>query len=353
MKGKNWSTIVVTATLLILAFFAGITIYIDPLFHYHMPLKKYAYLLNDERYQNDGIVKHFEYDAVITGSSMCENFLTSEFDTYWGTKSIKVALAGGSFCEENRLVRLALERNPQTRYVLSSLDYSALILDKDNIFEPELQPYYLYDRNPFNDVQYLLNKEMLVTKVYDVIHLTNVHGETTSFDEYAYWSKNAVYGAEAVFNDYEWEETPCMEQPLTDEEHQILMENVRQNITDTVNAYPNVTFYYFFTPYSIGYWNMLYYRGELNKYFTAEKCVIEELLKCPNIKLYSFTNNFELTCDMDNYMDLAHFGSWVNRGILYWMYHDEYRLTEENYEQYCAQVKEFYNNFDYEALRNN
>lgn len=351
MKGKEWSMLVLAGTLLILGLFAGITIYIDPLFHYHAPLKSYAYPLNDERYQNDGIVRHFDYDAVITGSSMCENFPVSEFDAYWGTKSIKVALAGGTFYEADRLVRLALQNNPQVRFVLRSLDYSAMIQDKNELFEPELQPEYLYDDNPFNDVQYLLNKEMLVTKVYDVIHLTHIHGETTSFDEYAYWSREASYGAENVFCDYEWEEVPCEQQQLTTEEYQLLMENVRQNIVETANAYPDVTFYYFITPYSIGYWNMLYYRGELNKYFTAEKYVIEELVQCPNIRLYSFTNNFALTCDMDNYMDLAHFGSWVNRGILYWMYSDEYRLTKENYEEYCTEIMKFYNEFDYQSLR--
>ena len=351
MKGKSWSTFVLMGTLVVLGIFAGITIYIDPVFHYHAPLEKCAYPLDDERYQNDGIIKQFDYDAIITGSSMCENFQVSEFDGYWGTHGVKTAYAGGTFYEADSLVRLALKTNPQIRYVLRSLDYACMIQDKDSMFEKELQPCYLYDNNPFNDVPYLLNKEMFLTKVYDVVKLTRLHGETTSFDEYAYWSRDAVYGKEAVLGDYEWEDEPCAEQVLTEEEYVMLMENVRQNIVETANAYPDVTFYYFITPYSIGYWNMLYYRGELNKYFTAEKYLIEELLKCPNIKLYSFTNNFALTCDLDNYMDLAHFGSWVNRGILYWMYNDEFRLTAENYEKYCDEVREFYNNYDYLSLR--
>lgn len=351
MKGKSWSIFVVAGTLVILGVFAGITVYIDPVFHYHGPLEKYAYPLDDERYQNDGIIKHFAYDAVITGSSMCQNFQMSEFDEYWGTHGVKTAYAGGTYYEADRLVRLALERNPGIRYVLRCLDYSAMIQDKDSVFQKELQPSYLYDSNPFNDVQYLLNKEMLLTKVYNVINLTHLHGETTSFDEYGYWSRDAVYGYEAVLGNYEWEDAACEEQLLSEEEYNMLMENVHQNIVETAEAYPDVTFYYFITPYSIGYWNMLYYRGELNKYLDAEKYLIEELLKCPNIKLYSFTNNFALTCDLDNYMDLAHFGSWVNRGILYWMYNDEFRLTADNYESYCDEIREFYNNYDYESLR--
>lgn len=42
---------------------------IDPMFHYHAPLKFLSYPLVNERYQNNGIVKHFDYDSVITGTS--------------------------------------------------------------------------------------------------------------------------------------------------------------------------------------------------------------------------------------------------------------------------------------------
>ena len=80
MKSQTWNKIVIMGTLAVLAVCAAATIYIDPFFHYHAPLQEYQYPINEERYQNDGIVKHFEYDALITGSSMCENFKTTEFD---------------------------------------------------------------------------------------------------------------------------------------------------------------------------------------------------------------------------------------------------------------------------------
>ena len=43
-----------------------------------------------ERYLNDGIIKTYDYDAAIVGTSMMQNFKASQFDRLFGTKSIKV-----------------------------------------------------------------------------------------------------------------------------------------------------------------------------------------------------------------------------------------------------------------------
>ena len=43
---------------------------VDPFFHFHKPVSSLSYPLVNERYQNDGIARHFDYDAVITGTSM-------------------------------------------------------------------------------------------------------------------------------------------------------------------------------------------------------------------------------------------------------------------------------------------
>ena len=49
----------------------------DPYFHYHKPFPFVSYRMYDERYMNDGISRHFDYDAVITGTSMAQNFKPS------------------------------------------------------------------------------------------------------------------------------------------------------------------------------------------------------------------------------------------------------------------------------------
>ena len=90
----RWLCATLAVTLLLLCLFAVPTAYIDPLFHYHAPLEQYQYPLTEERYQNDGIVRHFTYDGIITGTSMTENFKTSEADALFDAHFIKVPLAG-------------------------------------------------------------------------------------------------------------------------------------------------------------------------------------------------------------------------------------------------------------------
>ena len=98
---KIW--IIGTMILMIAALsaFAFVTIYIDPLFHYHAPLGNYEYPLHNERYQNDGITRNFTYDSIITGSSMAQNFMTSEADEIFNANFIRVSFSGGYYKEVN------------------------------------------------------------------------------------------------------------------------------------------------------------------------------------------------------------------------------------------------------------
>ena len=80
-------SVLVTA---ILVCVAVLTVYVDPFFHYHSPrTDEFYYTLDNQRSQNDGIVKHFDYQGIITGTSMVENFRTSEADS---TESSLIAL---------------------------------------------------------------------------------------------------------------------------------------------------------------------------------------------------------------------------------------------------------------------
>ena len=50
----------------------------DPFFHFHAPnTDAYFYPLNNQRSQNDGISRNFEYEGLITGTSMTENLMSS------------------------------------------------------------------------------------------------------------------------------------------------------------------------------------------------------------------------------------------------------------------------------------
>lgn len=331
--------------------FAAPTVYIDPLFHYHAPLKGYEYPLNNERYQNDGITRNFDYNGIITGSSMVQNFMTSEADGIFGADFIKVTFSGGYYKEVNDNLKRAYSSGKDIKYVIRCLDYSRLVQDKDDYREDRYYPTYLYNDNPLDDMEYVLNKSVLFEQTFKVIEYTKDGNKTTSFDEYANWNDSYTFGAEAVLSTYELEEPAKAPRILTDEEADTVRENIRQNVIKLTDEHPETTFYIFFPPYSICYWDALKNSGEVDWRIDAEAAAIEELLGHQNIKLYSFCDNFELVCNLDNYKDRAHYGEWINSRILEWLHNGEYLLTEDDYRNYIDTIREFYNSYDYTLLR--
>lgn len=343
-----WIGITILLTVIGFCLFASITVYIDPLFHFHGPLENYEYPLNDEIYQNDGITRNFEYDSIITGTSVVENFKTSEADDLFDANFVKVPFFGSYYKETNENLRRAYDAGKNIKYVIRSLDYTYLIADKDSYRDDA--PAYLNNYNLFDDVNYVLNKSVLFDQTWNVIKYTEAGNKTTDFDAYANWNDSSTFGEEAVLASYTLGEAAESDKELSEYETAMMYENIVQNITAIADEHPETTFYLFFPPYSICYWDVLNNDGEIDWRIEAEQIAIEEILKHSNIKLYSFCNNFELVCNLDNYTDRVHYGEWVNSWILEWMQDDKYLLTKDNYEIYIETIKDFYNSYNYSLL---
>ena len=88
----------------------------------------------------------------------------------------------------------------------------------------------------------------------------------------------------------------------------------------------------------------------LTKMLDAEKKAIELMLEIDNIHLFSFFDEFELICNVDNYKDTLHYHEDINSYIFQCMKNGEHELTKENYEEYCDSIKEFYLSYDYDQL---
>lgn len=349
MNSKKYVQTVLISTLLMITLFATIIALIDPYFHYHKPLSGLSYPLNNERYQNDGIVKHFDYDTIITGTSITENFKTTEFDSLFGVNSIKTSFQGTGYKEIDQNIRRGISANKNIKYVLRSLDSTRLIADKDEV-EKDSSPTYLFDNNLLNDVNYVLNKDVMLNDTYRVLQNTKNGIPTTSFDEYANWNASQTFGRDATLSSYSRSAPTSTKAELSPKEIKMIHENIAQNVIATANENPDITFYLFFPPYSICSWDILYREGKIEYSIAAEQIATMDLLKCNNIKLFSFNNNYSLICDLDNYKDYVHYGEWVNSDMLQWMRNDQYRLTTENVQEYFDSIFSFYTSYDYENI---
>jgi len=350
---RKWAVATLCLLLALLVLLGGTIIVIDPYFHYHKPLKGLYYELNNERSQNDGIIKHFDYDSMIIGTSMAENFKTSQAEDIFGGYFIKATFAGGTYKEQNDNIANAIAVNPDLKLVIRPLDYAYLMDDASRIRDDlGNYPYYLYDKNPFNDVNYIFNKDILfgicAPMLEDAAH--EKKGGVTSFDDYANWMYKADFGADVVLGDRRSYGSPASQEPFVDEVKEKVHANITENVVDIARANPDVDFYYYMTPYSVAWWGGQYELGQAARFIAAEEYAIELMLECDNIHLYSFNTNYDLTCDLDNYSDECHHGDWINTEILSWLHDGKGQLTADNYRDYIAEEREWYLTYDYNSL---
>lgn len=356
-NSKIWTLgfFVIAAALLALA--ACSVVEVDPFFHYHAPYTdRYYYTLDNQRSQNDGIIKHFSYDAVLTGSSMLENSKTSEMDAIFGTHAIKTISVGGTYKEINDNLAVALACNPNVKTVVRGLDTWMFMLDKDAMRdELGTYPTYLYDDCLLNDVEYLFNRDVVFNRVFAMKAAAKAPGfqpGITSFDEYAYSMQYYTFGPKTVLKEpiTAVSERGGVPVHLTADERQTVMDSAEQNIAALAREYPEVTFYYFITPYSIVWWKNMVSSGSVYRHLEAEQIIIEKALECDNIQMYSFNLLTDIVTDLNNYRDEAHYASWINSLMLRYMKDGYCLLTRDNYRQYLASELKLYTTFDYASL---
>ena len=341
-----------------LAFVAYKTLQIDPFFHYHAPnTADYFYLLNNERSQNNGIARHFDYEGIITGTSMTENFKASEAEDLWGRTFIKVPYSGGSYNEINMSLEAAVKYNPKLKVIIRGLDLEKFFDDK-NQWRTDMGAYptYLYDDYWYNDVEYVFNRSVLFSRLYPMMKENDnpdFQSGITSFDEYANWMNNVnhyTFGHKTLFPDGFTTGKAKKPVKLTKKEKDVIRGNIRQNVIALAEQHPDIDYYYFFTPYGAAWWYFLLADGKLDRQIEAERIVIEEILKCDNIKLFSFNGLFDITTDLNNYKDYIHYGEWINSLMLHYMHDGKYQLTSDNYLDYLKEEKQFYKKADYNQM---
>jgi hypothetical protein len=278
---------------------------------------------------------------------MSQNFKTSEVDRLFNVKSVKESFAGADYKELSENLDRALSRHGAEN-VIWTMDFNSLVRDKD-YQAYDGYPAYLYDDNIWNDVLYVFNKDILYHGVVTNIVMTLTGTESTTFDEYSAWDKPTGY--EYIMDNYDrWEEKAKMEPGLDDESKEMVAGNIRQNFVELVNKYPDTTFYIFYTPYSIIWWDFMNQEGMMKWQFDAELISTELLLECPNVKLYNFNDKYDIIENLNNYRDKEHYSAEINTKILEWIAAGDGLLTKDNYLDKLEIEKDYYLNYDYESI---
>lgn len=352
LNGKKWGIALLVLALLSLCAVGAVTAYIDPFFYYHAPLDFLQYPFTDQRYLNDGIERHFEYDALITGTSMTENFRASQLDELFGVSSVKVCFNGSTYQELSDNLRRALEYNPDIRLVLFGLDSWFLQETPGAMRTDVAYPTYLYDNRLFNDVSYVLNKDVLFRHSIHVLGYTLQGGVTTSFDEYSFWctAPETMLGKEIVMGKTSRKPASVAQEPLSQQNRERIVSYFTDNAVALARAYPDTEFLYFFPPVSILYWDDLDRMGMRELQLESLELVSRLLLAEDNIRLFSFFDDFETITNLDHYADMAHYGDHINGLLLERMARGEGELNLDNYREHWRKISDFYGSYDYDSI---
>ncbi len=289
-----------------------ITLVVDPFFHYHAPLQGFPYVVDHQIDQNPGMASHMTYDSFITGSSMTVNFDADDFSKAFG-KTIKLNY-DGAYPKNLSIIMdrifdpksLARKQGP-VKNAFIGLDLLTLTADPEETKFPLTD--YLYDQNPFNDIRYLLNKDVFIN--YIAMPLLRGRGTELSKAYSMTWMTPDLMGRDYVVNGYVPAEKRDEETPK-DALVEATKINLEQNILPYVAAHPETEFYFFFPPYSILFWNNVLNENMLEARLNQSVVIGETLLTYKNVHVFYFSNIEEIITNLDNYTDYTHHSAAIS-----------------------------------------
>ena len=224
------------------------------------------------------------------------------------------------------------------------LDVNTLIRDESGV--TAAMPDYLYNANPLDDIQYLLNKDTLYYSAYTL--LSNHWGEGDTIDEGFTWDRNEWWNHISALENYDRPEIAAEELPAD-----AYRDDVAANLAVAerwVTEHSDTEFDFFLPPYSILFWDKVNREGRTEAVFAAIRQAGQTLLQYDNVKFYGYLMDPEIVTNLDNYCDYIHHSGGVCREILTMLQREEGRLTEENLEETLANWGEFVVHYDYDQF---
>ena len=339
---KRWVNAFFITALALLALCAGTVRLVDPFFHYRAPDPE-GEVWFDQRAQSAGLLRSQTYETVFMGSSLAANYRPFWFDVFYDTTTVKVTFPNGGFGEFDQALDYAFSRQDVKR-VIFGLDPN--LLARDPREEPDQLPGYLYDDDPWNDGQYLLNKDALLRSGYTL--LKKAQGQTQGIQDAFIWDGNVYFSRVLALGSYERPEPTGTTLP-----EDAFVPNSRANlevVTRWLQEHPDTEFIFYFSPYSILFWDKMDRLGQTEAMLTMLEDTIETLLAYDNAELQFFMADFPVITDLENYADHIHVAGRITYQMAEAMPGGKYRLTAETYREVLDELRTFVVNYDYDGI---
>ena len=339
---RNWLLGFAAVVVLLLAACAAVVYTVDPALYYRMPEDgRTAYF--SERYQSAGLAKNVPADTVLIGTSMASNYRAGRIGEVFGGAGLRITLPDGYLSEFDKVMETLMYHQSPER-VIFVLDLNIMIRDESGV--TDLMPEYLYNQNPLDDIQYLLNKDNLYYSFFNL--MSRKWGTLETLDESFVWDEGVWWDHQAALMFYQRPERAAQALPAD-----AYLENVRSNLEvleSWILENPDTEFRLFLSPYSMLFWDKAQRLGETEALLTAMEQICQALTAHENVMLFGYLMDTEFVEDLDNYCDHIHHSTEMGERLLAKLAAEEGQLTEENLAGTIANWREFVVNYDYEKF---
>ncbi len=321
-----------------------LVVYVDPFFQYHEPLEDFPYVVDNQINQNPGMAKHMDYDSVILGSSMTVNFNTNWFQELLGLKTLKLSYSGAFPRDEANIMGIVFESGHEVKAAFLGID---VITYTGGVEETKYPiPKYLYDDNVWNDISYVLNKDVLLEYILRPLADPD---KTDLATVYASWWTEEYYNKQWVMHNYEQPEPVAEEADPENYVHNVEV-NLDTNICPYIEANPDTEFYIFYPPYSILFWNDVLRENHMEATMREYEYMTERLLEYDNVRVFFFPSQEWIVSDLDNYADYSHYHPDINRYMTECFASGECEVTKENLNEELTKMRDIVKTYDFEEL---
>lgn len=335
MSEKKWLLRLAGITVILVLLLNAVIYAVDPFLQYRAENNS-RYL--NARYAGPGLIRNYEYDTLLLGNSMCENFNMELMRQELGAEPLHVCIGGVYQDELWEYVKLAEQTGKaKTIYLCVGL------ADFANEYESKSIDYLVKD-DLLSRLRYAFSYEawfrfipmdlILAGKRMLGIPLSDAEDLKTDIDRMGNWADQYQYGENVVLKNYKFKAFS-----VSEVDNSGLYEKMLRRVDRMLDRMEyDGELICFFPPYSSLYWIDAQEKGHLDVYL-AVKAYFIDALRSKGITVYDF-QGAELTVDLNNYRDTTHYGDWVNDWMVRCFASGEYRITEQDPFNSAQQIRD-------------
>ena len=330
----------------------GILWLYDPLQLFHKPIFRETTFFGDMRLAARGIIRYYDFDSVILGTSMLENTSAKEAGEKLGGKWVNLSLINSSYDERAVILEYLFGYKKPQKIIYSLESFTIASIKDSSRFD------YLYDGNPLDDFKVYLNDKFILCAL---AWRESKDCTGRDLEELLKWSNHEdlkiLFGGFEKWLKYGKKETIAMLKNIKDTPFVVKKDNfdlekqrsyIQTYVLDFVAENPKTQFYFIVPTYSrlsyrIGsdnFDNKAFYNRALNL-----KWFVQELEKYPNAKIFGF-DTLDYADDIANYKGFTHYNVDMNSLHLDSIRGEKHILDSNNIDSYLKAMEDKIKNYD-------